>query len=373
MNQSGATVARAAGNTNETRRTGAVETRLTGLRIGAPSELPQGARFYIESALRRFSTTQVIVAASVDEVRPPADSAADAVVILSRVNDVRHINRFFIAAHRALVHNGILIVRFETLRQRRLRIRRKYPQFGAMPYYIATFLFHRVFSKLPLIKRGYFAFTKGRNRPLSKAEVLGRLTFCGFDIVDLRPFDQRLYVVAKKARSPCTDRKPSYGPLFTMPRIGQHGRMIHVFKLRTMHPYSEFLQEYVYERNRLADGGKLRRDFRVTVWGQWLRRTWIDEFPMLINWLRRDLKLVGVRPLSAHYESLYPDGLRQRRRRVRPGLIPPFYADLPRTFEEILASEDRYLRACERHPFRTDMLYLARAFRNIVFRRARSR
>jgi lipopolysaccharide/colanic/teichoic acid biosynthesis glycosyltransferase len=314
-----------------------------------------------------------VVAASAPEAIRVATMNADAAINLVRMNDIRFINKFLKAAHSALADNAVFVVCFESLQQRRVRIRRKYPRWFAMPYYVATFMFHRIFSKLPLFKRAYFAFTKGRNRPLSRAEVLGRLQYCGFDIVDMRAFEQRQYVVARKARPPRIDASPSYGPFFTMRRVGQHGHIIHVYKLRTMHPYSEYLQEYVYQRNRLADGGKLRRDFRVTVWGQWMRRMWIDELPMLINWVRRDLKFVGVRPLSTHYESLYPDELRERRRRVKPGLVPPFYADMPRTFEEILASEDRYLRACEQSTWRTDLRYFARSVYNIVVRRARSR
>lgn len=365
-------IARAVSGTGGIRLTRTLDNSADATQADALSALPQDARLYVESAFIESAATQLIVLSSVNDLRSGIDDTTDALASLVRINDVRHINRFFIAAHRALANGGMFVVRFETLHQRRLRIRRKYPRWFAMPYYVATFLFHRIVSKLPLIKRGYFAFTKGRNRPLSKAEVLGRLTYCGFEIVDTRAFDRRLYVIARKVRMPRTDPTPSYGPLFRMARVGQDGRTIHVYKLRTMHPYSEYLQEYVYRRNRLADGGKLRRDFRVTVWGQWLRRLWIDELPMVINWLRRDLKLVGVRPLSQHYESLYPEDLRVRRRRVRPGLIPPFYADMPRTFEEIMASEDRYLNAYAARPIRTDLRYFIRSLYNIVVRRARS-
>lgn len=290
----------------------------------------------------------------------------------ARMNDVRWINRFLQAANRALPTGGTLLLTFEPLAQRRRRIMRRRPRVLAVLYYWATFLLHRVLPKLRLTSRLYFAITRGRNRPLSRAEVLGRMTYCGFEIGETRTLGGQLYVLARRAAEPRTDGTPSYGPLFTMRRVGKDGAPIHVYKLRTMHPYSEYLQAYVYERNRLAEGGKLRNDFRVTRWGRVLRRLWVDELPMLINWIRRDLKLVGVRPLSEHFEALYPDELRERRRRVRPGLVPPFYADLPRTFEEILASEERYLRAYEQAPIRTDLRYLATAAYNIVVKRARS-
>ncbi|MCA1786287.1 MAG: VanZ family protein [Desulfobacteraceae bacterium] len=37
----------------------------------------------------------------------------------------------------------------------------------------------------------YFAVTKGKNRAISRAEVLGRLCFCGFDIVAKQVIDNR--------------------------------------------------------------------------------------------------------------------------------------------------------------------------------------
>jgi lipopolysaccharide/colanic/teichoic acid biosynthesis glycosyltransferase len=99
---------------------------------------------------------------------------------------------------------------------------------------------------------------------------------------------------------------------------------------------------------------------------------WIDELPMLINLLRGDLKLVGVRPLSHQYFELYNEELKAKRIRTKPGLIPPFYADLPVTLEEIQSSEDRYLEAHFRHPFLTDWKYFWKAVYNIVVKRVRS-
>ena len=55
------------------------------------------------------------------------------------------------------------------------------------------------------------------------------------------------------------------------------------------------------------------------------------------------MNLVGVRALSKHYFSLYPSDLQELRIKYKPGLIPPFYYDMPKTFDEILSSEKKYL------------------------------
>ena len=139
-----------------------------------------------------------------------------------------------------------------------------------------------------------------------------------------------------------------------------------------MYPYSEYLQQYVYEKNRLQKGGKFKDDFRVSALGNFMRETWLDELPMLYNWVKGDVKLFGVRPLSMQFLSLYDHELRDLRKQVKPGLIPPFYADMPETLEEIQKSELRYLQSYLREPFKTQYTYLWKAFVNIIIRGARS-
>ena len=148
--------------------------------------------------------------------------------------------------------------------------------------------------------------------------------------------------------------------------------MIKVYKLRTMYPYAEYLQDYVHSQNKLQKGGKFSDDFRIARSRAFLRKLWLDELPMLINFFRGDLKLVGVRPLSQHYYNLYSKELQEKRIKYKPGLVPPFYADLPQTLEEIQATELRYLAAYEKHPLRTQWRYFWKAFYNIVFKKARS-
>ena len=54
-------------------------------------------------------------------------------------------------------------------------------------------------------------------------------------------------------------------------------------------------------------------------------------------------------------------------------LLPPFYVDMPKTLEEVQASEMKYLRACQKDGvWKTDMSYLWRIVYTILFKKARS-
>ena len=64
--------------------------------------------------------------------------------------------------------------------------------------------------------------------------------------------------------------------------------------------------------------------------------------------------------------------MNQKRIKNKPGLIPPYYADLPESFEELLDSERKYLEEKKKNIFITDVQYLCKALINIVFKGARS-
>ena len=63
------------------------------------------------------------------------------------------------------------------------------------------FVFLRIFPKVKFFSPFYFSITRGKNRLLSKAEVLGRLMSCGFDIVDYKTIDGLLYIVSEKKKN----------------------------------------------------------------------------------------------------------------------------------------------------------------------------
>src|SRR5688572_5498142 len=111
----------------------------------------------------------------------------------------------------------------------------------------------------------------------------------------------------------------SPGPvLFVQTRVGQHGRLFRIYKLRTMVANAEALLEQVGGTTAL----KVPNDPRVTRIGRRLRRWSVDELPQLWNVLRGEMSLVGPRPEEPRIVALYTDWHR-RRLAVKPGLTGP--------------------------------------------------
>lgn len=295
-----------------------------------------------------------------------------ALINYKRMNDHRFVNKVLEAANQRLEKNGIYICCVETMDCRKKRILNKFNPIIAYPFFAADFFTKRVVPKVPGLKQLYFALTKGLNRVISLPETLGRIASCGFKIVEMKQIGSISWFVLKKTHEPHYNMEATYGPIIKLKRVAKGGKLISVYKMRTMHPYSEYIQEKVYEENNLKKGGKLESDYRITNWGRVMRKLWLDELPMLANVLKGEIKLVGVRPLSQHYFSLYPKELQKLRTEFTPGLIPPFYVDLPETFDEILESERIYLESYKKHPIRTDVSYFFKSMYNILIKGARS-
>ena len=296
-------------------------------------------------------------------------------ISLARINDINRINKFFESVNEKLQHEGIFIGCAETYWLRKEKILSKYPVILNYSIYTFDFFLNRVIPKIKLTRKLYFFFSKGKNRVMSKTETLGRLYSCGFEVIEEKNINHLYYWKARKIKEPAFDYHPTYGLFIRLKRIGKNGKMFNVYKFRTMHAYSEYVQAHIYQQNSLDIGGKFKDDYRVTTIGKILRKFWLDELPMFINVFKGDMKIVGVRPLSEHFYNLYNPELQQMRIQYKPGLIPPYYAQFPTptSLEETQENEKRYLLEYEQSPFLTDLRYFFKAMHNILIKRARSK
>jgi len=98
-----------------------------------------------------------------------------------------------------------------------------------------------------------------------------------------------------------------YPILFTQPRPGKSAQIFTFYKFRTM------------TSDRDARGNLLPDAQRLTPFGQFLRKTSLDELPQLWNVLKGDMSFVGPRPLLVAYLNRYTPE-QARRHEVKPGI-----------------------------------------------------
>ena len=96
-------------------------------------------------------------------------------------------------------------------------------------------------------------------------------------------------------------------PFFVQKRPGKDEKIFNLVKFRTM------------SNARDSDGNLLPDDKRLNCYGEFLRKTSLDELPELINIFIGDMSIVGPRPLLVKYLSLY-NAEQRKRHNVRPGL-----------------------------------------------------
>jgi len=93
--------------------------------------------------------------------------------------------------------------------------------------------------------------------------------------------------------------------LFYHERLGKGGRPFTMIKFRTMERGQSLSAEHDI--------------IRLTPWGRILRRTSIDELPVLFNVIKGDMSLVGPRPMPTKYLSRFNES-QILRLKVKPGI-----------------------------------------------------
>jgi exopolysaccharide production protein ExoY len=116
----------------------------------------------------------------------------------------------------------------------------------------------------------------------------------------------------------------STGPAFFLQeRVGRNREIFRVVKFRTMKDgtHLEVRNDPALLAEYQANDFKLSPDDpRITTIGRWLRRTSLDELPQLINVLRGEMSIVGVRPVLLEELALRPGYDQDLYSSRRPGM-----------------------------------------------------
>ena len=105
--------------------------------------------------------------------------------------------------------------------------------------------------------------------------------------------------------------------MFSQERIGKNGKLIKIYKFRSMVPNAEVeLERMMEENSRIKEeyltNKKLKDDPRITPVGHFLRKTSLDEWPQFVNVLKGEMSFIGPRPylprekddMGQYYESI---------------------------------------------------------------------
>lgn len=157
-------------------------------------------------------------------------------------------------------------------------------------------------------------------------------------------------------------RLDSKGPVFyRQDRLGQDGRPLRLWKLRSMKPDAE------------AESGPAfaaEDDARITRVGRVLRKTRLDELPQLMNVIQGDMSLVGPRPERPEFieelSAMYP--YFKLRTALKPGItgwaqIHRGYVGDAEGFEEKLALDLFYMK---RRSIAMDLLILWQTVKTVA-------
>lgn len=142
----------------------------------------------------------------------------------------------------------------------------------------------------------------------------------------------------------------SKGPVFfAHTRIGKNGKLIKIYKFRTMQQNAEeMIKNFTPEQlKEYRKNYKLKHDPRVTKLGKFLRKTSLDELPQIVNIIKGDLSIIGPRPVVEEELELYEEN-KEKFLSITPGLTGYWQANgrSSTTYEERMKMELYYVDNC---------------------------
>ncbi len=142
----------------------------------------------------------------------------------------------------------------------------------------------------------------------------------------------------------------SKGPvIFKQERVGYQQKHFSLMKFRTMKVDAESKAHSQYVRRLIKQDGngtpmiKMENDPRVIPFGNFIRKTYIDELPQLVNVLKGEMSLIGPRPCIPYEAKEY---LQWHRKRfyITPGMTGLWQVSGKNklTFEEMIRLDIKY-------------------------------
>lgn len=104
------------------------------------------------------------------------------------------------------------------------------------------------------------------------------------------------------------------GPIiFTQERLGLGGKPFKIYKFRSMH---------VMQDNSANTLWTTQNDPRRTTFGEFIRKTSLDELPQFFNVLMGDMSLIGPRPERPHFVNIFKEKIPKYmvKHQVKPGI-----------------------------------------------------
>ena len=200
-----------------------------------------------------------------------------AVVDLKKVNNNGDLNKYFASINDIIPGAGIYIGCVETHRQRNKRIYAKKKKIIAALLIFFEFIFHRILPKIGLFRGLYLTITGGKAPVLSLAETLGRLIYCGFDVIEYKTIRNLTYFVVMKTREPNPETGPNTGLFVKTKWFEKDGKVRGSFSLRIYHAYSQYVPDHVLKLNGSGTTITTPNDFRYNVIGRMLYGPWKDD------------------------------------------------------------------------------------------------
>lgn len=144
-------------------------------------------------------------------------------------------------------------------------------------------------------------------------------------------------------------------PFFFQNRPGKNNKIFKIIKFKTMNDKKD------------ESGNLLPMGERITPFGNFLRKTSLDEMPQLLNIIKGDMSIVGPRPLLEQYLPLYTER-QKKRQNIKPGITG--WAQINGrnqvTWKEKFEMDIWYV---ENASFKTDLLIMLKTAKQVLLRK----